>query len=1026
MASRIYQNFELAVEHEASGSYRAHVTSAPHGKGATSTFWLSPDEHPFAFGGSAPTRYGDGAIALGSALFEAVFSDHVGLAWQLSQKYARAQGDGLRLLLRLTGVPALAGLPWELLYDRRSNSFIARSERTPVVRYVGASQPPRPLAVDGPLRILVVISSPVDRPELDVDHEWRGVHSALAQTVAKGTVKLDRLAVPTVQALSAWLRQHEVHILHVIGGGDYDERIQEGVIYLQDRYGRSVGVSPTVLGPYLRDHDPLRLVMLNASHPARMDSRNPILTTAQGLVEQGCPAVVAMQFPMSDGAAATFNGEFYGALADGFPVDQAATGARKVLLVEYAAAEWATPALLLRTPDGRLFDHVVARSDTGHIVVRSETGHIAARSEPDELTGPEPPAPSDPQAPLGGWSQPVAERPWDSREPVDIDGPWTGGVPPLPPTSHAPAPPPSEPAPQRSRSAWRGVRSAIGRWLGGGTPIRRPGPTSRQRDPGASRTAYPRIDVHTGRKVRPDVVVVEEPFDVVVGLERFADAAITPTGGIRFSAESTTQLDLVLVYDPSSLEAQTGTALRLMVTDDDPFPSARVTFVALYRPDLPSERRIGVHYLRDGQVVGIAWRTIIAVSTRDDVVTAPLPPVEPKALLDLEPLLGEDLPDLILSICASDGPATGEFVWMAYAGASRATVPDAPRVSRLDGHLQKFVTDMRQTVAFSHGPYADYLSLVGKAKKLGRAVPSGIQAALREVVEDPSRTEAATVLLLTEELALPWELTVFDDPLKTAFGGLSPFLGAHAAISRWPLTRHPPRPTPRANVTVRRAAVLSADYAGVSGWSRLEHALAEARAIAGLFAPPAVAVRPSLPDVMGVLRGTPPADVLHVALHGQFDATGSQEGLVLLDTDASGNLSTSAQFFTPDQVENGKLDGGPFVFLNACQVASDKRVLGDYAGFASTLLRIGATGVVAPLWNVDDDVAAEFAAEFYAATWTATGQDGSPEPASVAEAVRALRARYTEAAAETHTPGITATLIAFQVFGHPRLRLAHV
>ena len=39
------------------------------------------------------------------------------------------------------------------------------------------------------------------------------------------------------------------------------------------------------------------------------------------------------------------------------------------------------------------------------------------------------------------------------------------------------------------------------------------------------------------------------------------------------------------------------------------------------------------------------------------------------------------------------------------------------------------------------------------------------------------------------------------------------------------------------------------------------------------------------------------------------------------------------------------LDQGPFVFLNACQVGTDERVLGDYGGFASTLLRIGATGV---------------------------------------------------------------------------------
>jgi len=310
--------------------------------------------------------------------------------------------------------------------------------------------------------------------------------------------------------------------------------------------------------------------------------------------------------------------------------------------------------------------------------------------------------------------------------------------------------------------------------------------------------------------------------------------------------------------------------------------------------------------------------------------------------------------------------------------------------------------------------------------KVGRGVPPGIVTVVRRVVEDPARRQAAAVLLLTEELALPWELAVFDPPLESAWGGVSPFLGSHAAISRWPLAQQRPRPAPRSTVTVRRAAVLTADYAGVSGVDELDHALAEAQQVTGIFAPSVFAVSPSLPEVVMMLRGVPPADLVHIALHGRFDAIGTEEGLVLIATDDAGALPRTQQFLTPDQVETGRLDGGPFVFLNACQVASDKRVLGDYAGFASTLLRIGATGVVAPLWNVDDDVAAEFAAAFYAATWTAADGDGAPEPSSVAEAVRALRARYTEAAAKAHTPGVTATLVAFQVFGHPRLRLAHV
>ena len=172
-----------------------------------------------------------------------------------------------------------------------------------------------------------------------------------------------------------------------------------------------------------------------------------------------------------------------------------------------------------------------------------------------------------------------------------------------------------------------------------------------------------------------------------------------------------------------------------------------------------------------------------------------------------------------------------------------------------------------------------------------------------------------------------------------------------------------------------------------------------------MFTPPAVMVRPSFSDVADLFDGTPPADLLHVALHGQFDAQGDQGGLVLLGSDAQGRPVSRSLFFTPDHPEAGRLDSGPFVFLNACQVASDKQVLGDYGGFASTLLRIGASGVVAPLWNVDDNVAAAFAHEFYTATWTATSNNGALKPVSAAEAVRALRAPYTKAATTAETPG---------------------
>ncbi|HSF97370.1 MAG TPA: CHAT domain-containing protein [Ornithinibacter sp.] len=529
----------------------------------------------------------------------------------------------------------------------------------------------------------------------------------------------------------------------------------------------------------------------------------------------------------------------------------------------------------------------------------------------------------------------------------------------------------------------------------------------------ASRTAYPRIDLGTGT-ARPDVVVVDTPFEVTVGLAPRKSRGIVSSGTVATPAGEDTVLEVVLVHDPGSLVPAGATRFALTVTDADPYPAVTVGFTAVYIEDGPPTRRIGVHYLRDGQVVAVAFRSFACVDDASQVATAPVVPSRDAALLDLAPVAAADAPDLVVAVCRSDASPTS-WVWTAYAGSSTLAVPDAPNVAALGDDVSGFALNTRRAIQFSTDRVADYYTLAGRAKRIGAAIPDGIQAALHAVVSDPGRTVAPAVLLLTEELYVPWELGTIEPPLSTPWGGSSPFLGAHAAIGRWPLSEQKPRPSPRAQLAVRTGAVVTADYTGVPGWGKLDHALTEATAVARLFSPPATSVPPDLVSIIDLLRGTPAADVVHVALHGQFDAQGDQEGIVLLTKDRSGAVKPI--FLTPIEVENGDLGAGPLVFLNACQVGADKRVLGSYGGFATTLLRIGAGAVVAPLWNIDDDVAASLAESFYAQTWTA------PEPVGVGEAMRSIRARYTEDAVEAGTPGVTATLVAFQVFGHPRLRL---
>jgi hypothetical protein len=416
--------------------------------------------------------------------------------------------------------------------------------------------------------------------------------------------------------------------------------------------------------------------------------------------------------------------------------------------------------------------------------------------------------------------------------------------------------------------------------------------------------------------------------------------------------------------------------------------------------------------LRDGVVVGIAWRLIVAVPTADDIAGAPEPATRERDLLDLSSVLIEDPPDLVLAVYRADTAAVGDYVWSAYPARADIVVPDHKRGENI-GDPTEFPRSIGAEVAMT-GPGqggALYDFLVGTGKRIGRNVPPAMQGAIRAVAEQAGRSEASSVLLFTEDPYVPWELAVFHPPLRSAFGGDSPFLGAHVAIGRWPLTETRPRPIPRRSVEVVGRAVLTARYEKVIRWPQLPEAEAEAASIAADY-PGTVTIEPLYGKVMDCLRGDPEVDLLHVALHGRYDPAGIDQGLVLLAPNASGT-GYIAQYLKPQHVESVTMPRPTFVFLNACQVGAGQEVLGDYAGLATAFLSAGASGVIAALWNVNDLAARHLAQAFY---------EAAAEGTRVGESLRQMRALYTREYAVTDADG-RGTLLAYQLFGHPRLQL---
>jgi CHAT domain/Carbohydrate family 9 binding domain-like len=327
----------------------------------------------------------EAALRFGTRLYDTVFAGDVGTAFQVSLNKAQDAGKGLRVRLRLSAVPELASVPWEYLYSGTLGSFLTLLTDTPLVRFIDLPQSVEALTVAPPLTVLVVVSDPTDIAVLDVAQEKERLRQALAKPIEEGRIQLRFLEDARLSSLRDALGENDVHVLHFIGHGGFDGT--EGVVAFENDAGTSRMVTSATLAMLLQNFNALRLVVLNACEGARNSAQDPFAGVAQALVRGRIPAVIAMQFEITDRAAIAFCHEFYKAIAKGQPVDAACARGRLALLGEGNDVEWGTPVLYLRAPNGRVFD--VDAEAIPDVVVPVEPD--APPEQPPEVT----PAPPD-------------------------------------------------------------------------------------------------------------------------------------------------------------------------------------------------------------------------------------------------------------------------------------------------------------------------------------------------------------------------------------------------------------------------------------------------------------------------------------------------------------------------------------------------------------------------------------------------------------------------------------------------------
>lgn len=273
---------------------------------------------------------------IGHKLFESLFdtdrdTSHLA-SFRTNYEIAKDKGEYFNIWIDCKAATGLAGVPWEAIYDRENDNFLAADTTANIVRaldpdFAGG----QPQEVDGPIRVLLAIANP--EGDLKTDEELTRIQTKLDELLTgaqRGNFELKIRPKVTRVELSDDIRFWKPHIVHFVGHGGFED--EAGMIFLHDEE------DPTKAWPV--DSDTLRqmvrsqlpwLVVLNSCSGGMGSRIHPFSGAAQNLRRVDVPFVIAMQYPISDGVAIRFSERLYGELATGTPVVQAVSSARSVI-----------------------------------------------------------------------------------------------------------------------------------------------------------------------------------------------------------------------------------------------------------------------------------------------------------------------------------------------------------------------------------------------------------------------------------------------------------------------------------------------------------------------------------------------------------------------------------------------------------------------------------------------------------------------------------------------------------------------
>ncbi|MBM1641602.1 CHAT domain-containing protein [Sulfitobacter mediterraneus] len=227
-------------------------------------------------------------------------------------------------------------------------------------------------------------------------------------------------------------------------------------------------------------------------------------------------------------------------------------------------------------------------------------------------------------------------------------------------------------------------------------------------------------------------------------------------------------------------------------------------------------------------------------------------------------------------------------------------------------------------------------AMAGVGQLLWETTPEHFRAAYTEL-----RTELGgnfPIQFISDDPHIPWEM------MKPDLEGVDHLFLEHP-VARWPLNNAKPR-----RHQFPGGALLSFVPNYTAGDSPLPSAKAEGEWLCANLG--AVACKATSANFLNVLDGKygAPVGILHFAGHGSFETGIFNCGIEMEDR--------PIRILDVNQgtVVLGSHDA-TLVVLNACETSAGSRLLGMNAGWGATIAARDFGGLVAPLWEVQDDVA---------------------------------------------------------------------